>query len=445
MYEIGESIDGKYVVVGVCENQGGMGTVLFVKDKSGKEQALKYCEKTEYYDRFRREIRLVKKYIDNSKVVTILDSSLESTPPYFVMPKAEKGNLYNIITEIQNDSGLQESVFFRMIDCLDELHKNGDIHRDIKPENFLIYKKDRIVISDLGLPKQPDSSTRCTLTMQQGGTEEFAPPEFFTEGGFKHAGPEWDIHSLGKSFYRLLTGRDARLITGDGINPSLFYIIEKCSKNNPRDRYQTAADLKQGLKSAFDIIHQRIDTHSKYHDLLSKIEDHLEENSKYSGSQVLELLDLLSGMDTGERHEALRFFPNRIIRAMANNEKFSDKLTTFISLYKEMFDGGNDFGFSYAETIAKDMKIIFSGSATNENKTLALSFAIHAAVSLNRFAAMGTCKDMIRSVNSDELAMRVADVIRDSGVDSFVSDIEASSCKHHLIKRALKELGNELE
>jgi len=280
--------------------------------------------------------------------------------------------------------------------------------------------------------------------MQQGGTEEFAPPEYFTEGGFKHAGPEWDIHSLGKSFYRLLTGRDARLITSDGINSSLFYIIEKCSKNNPRDRYQTVADLKQGLKSAFDIIHQRIDAHSKYHDLLSKIEDRLEDNSKYSANQVLELLDLLSLMEAGERHEALRGFPRRIIRAIANNDKASDKLAVFINQYKKMFDDGDDFGFSYAETIADDMRTVFNGSTTNENKALALSFAIHAAASLNRFAAMTTCRDMIRGIKSDELAIRVADVIRDSGIDSFISNIEPSSCKHHLIKKVLKELGNEL-
>jgi len=440
MYQIGELIDGKYTVINICSNQGGMGTVLFVKDASGTERALKFCDTPEYYDRFRREIRLVKKYNGNSKVVEIIDSSLDSNPPYFVMPKAEKGNLNSVIERVQSDLEFQEFVFFRMIDCLSELHKNDDIHRDIKPENFLIHYDERIIVSDFGLAKEPDSSTRCTLTMQRGGTVEFAPPEFFTPGGFKHASYGWDIHSLGKSFYRMLVDRDARLITEDGIHPSLFYVIEKCSKSNVNDRYKNLSELKQSLRAAYDIIQKRIDPQSEYIDLLAKIEDRLNDSGKYSGNQVIQLMDLLFGLDKGELFEAIREFPKRLIRALANNDKFNEKTGKFIDHYRDMFDDIQDCGFHFAEIVADNMQIIFEGSTIDSNKCKALDLSVYAAIKLHRFAAMDTCRTMIESINSDGLALPAVDVIEKYKNSSFVEGIESSSCKHHLIKNKLKEL-----
>ncbi|WP_417335917.1 protein kinase domain-containing protein [Halobacteriovorax marinus] len=445
MYKVGDVIGQKYTVVEICENQGGMGTILFVEDEQCKRLALKYCEEELYYSRFRREVRLVKKYNENTKVIQILHCSLNISPPFFVMPVAEKGNLSSIADDLRENTELQEKIFFRMADCLEELHKNGDIHRDVKPDNFLMFKNEDIVISDLGLAKEPSSDTRFTQTMAVGGTVEFAPPEYYTSGGFKEADVTWDIYSLGKSYYRLLTGKDARFVTSEGIDPNLFYIIQKCSKHSKGERYQTIAALKQSLRAVFNIINKNVNLYNEYDVLLEKIEDGIEECSEYSFQEVNELLEMLTRMELGERNNMLKNFPVEIIRILSSSVKFKDSLGRFILQYKEMFDSKTrNLTFSYAEKIANNMKIIFYSDASDENKVLALRFAIHAAERYNRFAAMVTCEDMIESITSDDLAFKVAEVITECEKSSFLVDIELSNCKNSFIKEALKVLKSKV-
>lgn len=435
MFKIGDVIDGKYEVVHLCEEQGGMGTVVFVKKKNSPELlALKYCQIPEYFDRFIREVRLMRKYQGNKKVVQIIDENLKHDFPYFVMPKA-KGNLFMLEDKLKKDYELQEKIFNRMIDCLGELHLKGDIHRDIKPQNFLVYPGDLIVISDFGLAVEPQSETRMTKTIVRGGTEEFAPPEFFTFGGFKDATFAWDIHSLGKSFYRLLSGKDARFTTSEGFEPSLYYVIERSTRVKEDERYQTHLEMKQGLTVAYDILLKRIDPASKYSSLAEKVTERLKNEGKYSSAEIMELLDSLSVLDRNEKERYLQEFSAKIIRIMSVNDKFSVRLRSFLKSYEEMIEDKN-YGFEFAETVADLMSIIFNHNKDDSVKGIALEIAIKAALYMNRFNAMGTCHELIESINEDGLAMRAVDLINKH--EGFLLNIEPSNCKHHAIRAVLK-------
>ncbi len=62
MFDIGDIIDGKYRVDGLCSDTGGMGVILFVtplKTKRPFDVVLKYCKDNseEQLKRFRREVR----------------------------------------------------------------------------------------------------------------------------------------------------------------------------------------------------------------------------------------------------------------------------------------------------------------------------------------------------------------------------------------------------
>ena len=142
MIQIGDIVDNKYKVIDVCSNSGGMGTILFVEDLGNKlpfRLVLKYCKENipEATQRFSREIRNLDNFKGNSKVLQIHDSNLEHNPPYFVMQYYPDGDLKNIAKSLVSNVQLQEETFYKMIDCISELHTQGYQHRDIKPENFL--------------------------------------------------------------------------------------------------------------------------------------------------------------------------------------------------------------------------------------------------------------------------------------------------------------------
>ena len=150
----GDIIQERYRVESVHSTEGGMGSVVLVYDlrTDSGPFALKYCkEKTdEHQRRFRRETRLMQEFIDNQKVVQLIDSALEHDPPFFVMPFYPDGDLRTYSPSIETDHSLQETIFLQMVDCINELHRKNIFHRHIKPQNFLRTNSD-IVVSDFGL------------------------------------------------------------------------------------------------------------------------------------------------------------------------------------------------------------------------------------------------------------------------------------------------------
>jgi serine/threonine protein kinase len=177
-FNIGDLIDDRFEVEGVCSNQGGMGQILYVKDINEiftDKIVLKYCksEDPELLKRFKKEVKILELFNDNPKVLNSLYSNTDSELPYFIMKFYKQGDLTNIVDLIKNDKALQEKTFLSMISCIQELHNKGIFHRDIKPQNFLL-DGENILASDLGLGIKPDSdSTRLTHTNMYAGSQGY--------------------------------------------------------------------------------------------------------------------------------------------------------------------------------------------------------------------------------------------------------------------------------
>lgn len=73
-----------------------------------------------------------------------------------------------------------------------------------------------------------------------------------------------------------------------------------------------------------------------------------------------------------------------------------------------------------------------------------MSVAIEAAYRMNRFAAMDTCRDMVRGVRNEELGIAVNDIILQYR-DTFISHFEASDFEDESIKDALRQIQQERE
>lgn len=446
MYERDELIDGEYTVAGVCSKAGGMGTLLFVTPRTRTfavpKLVLKYCRESdpEHIRRFRRETRLLLDFTGNSKVAQILDHNLDHDPPYYVMPFYAEGDLTTLHSSLAVDELSQERLFLQMIDCVLELHAKNVFHRDIKPQNFL-RDGTTIRVSDLGLSMEHDSATAFTQSSQVYGTYGYLPPEYVA-GGFKAPDAAGDIFMLGKSFYSLLTQRHPLHLVGNGIPDSLFHLIRKCCDPDRSRRYQTLSELKQAVVAVYDVLLRRVDGVVRAKQLLTTISTRLAQQHDYSVGEIEQLIDLFACLPPNESKSLAREIPAEFYELLTFAE-FAKHVSDFLAFYRPMVES-EDYGWSYAETIARNMRTLFdSPRICDTDKATALDLAIYSARAMNRFAAMETCQKMIKAVDSDALAFLVCEILRRYNA-AFIASIEPVNCKHDLIATTIREMNGGL-
>ncbi|MBD2602821.1 MULTISPECIES: serine/threonine protein kinase [Microcystis] len=440
MLQVGDIVDGKYKVTGLCSDSGGMGTILFVDALISNppfQLVLKYCKDTdpEAIQRFCRETKYLGKFQGNSKVLQIYDSNIHHSPAYFVMQYYADGDLTKVADRLMNDIAYQEIVFYKMIDCIAELHQEGYQHRDIKPQNFLLNGSD-VIVSDLGLAKAVGAGTTFTGSRDYWGTFGYMPPEFI-DGDFKQASPPSDIFMLGKSFYWLLTKRDPLYLKDQNLHAAIFHVIERCCDHDKGKRYQSLAELKQDLNLAFDVILNRASGVDRAGQMLSQIINRLSNENRYLPTEIISLLDTLIVLSKDDRNPVISKLPQDFFVILSQPE-FVDKVIEFFRYYEVFVKDAVDT-WSYAEIVANYMKIMFERSNSDQTKAKALEIAVKGAIWANRFAAMDTCTAMIYSIQDDNLGMLVAPIIF-SHANSFLKNLEVDQCRSNVIQIALRRI-----
>jgi len=435
----GELVDNRFKVIGTCSEAGGMGTVLFIEDtlKEINEQiVLKYCKADDFenMNRFKREIRLLHDFSNNNRVVKTFYSNTEFDPPYFIMKYYKRGDLMNMIDDISSNFTIQEKIVYEMIDCIKELHAKQVFHRDIKPQNFLVNDDGSLVVSDLGLGKEENSSTRFTTSKVSWGTFGFLPPEF-DNGGFKKADCTSDIFMLGKSIYLLISRQNPVYLISSALPSPLFYVIDRSCNLDKSKRFQSLDEMKQAFKTAYDILLSRSGIEGELFQLIEKINFRLENSNQYDEKEVLDFIDKLLAINESMQIRVCLELNTKIFYVF-DSGNIAMRATEFLNVYKKMVESGN-YGWGFAEKIAMNMKKIISlSNVSNENKTLALELAIDAAYRMNRFAAMETCTSIIVSIDNDDFGIKVASMLQKYDY-YFIQNIEPSTCKNNYIRNVI--------
>lgn len=222
--------------------EGGMASVYRAKDgMTGQEVALKRAATDappEDLKRFREEAALLQR-IDHPNVIGILGVHTDSERPFYAMELARarlderRGMLAQNLRE-----GI--AAFLQLCEGVRGIHAHVEAHRDISNRNALLVG-DRWVVSDLGLAKPHERSTKLTRTGERFGTPLYMAPEQRADASL--VDKRSDVYALGKLLLEIVTGEDPTYPDEHRIGTALFRLIARATAEDPAKRYQTVEDL----------------------------------------------------------------------------------------------------------------------------------------------------------------------------------------------------------
>ena len=251
--------------------RGAMGTVyLAYQDSLGRDLAIKlmaneFVRDEEFVERFRREGKIAAR-LRHPNIVQVYDFSDRDGLYYIAMEYLGSRTLKCYIRErgrVQVEDAVR--LCDQLLAALDHAHSQGITHRDIKPANVMVTDGGDAALTDFSIAHMK-SASKLTQTGSVLGTPEYMAPEQF-EG---KADGRSDLYATGVILYEMLTGfspfhadtiaeiMKKQLFTAPDppthvdftIPESVSQVVVKSLAKNPEERYQTAAEMRQALRSA---------------------------------------------------------------------------------------------------------------------------------------------------------------------------------------------------
>ena len=263
---IGKMLDNRYEILERI-GTGGMAVVYKAKcHRLNRLVAIKIlksdlAQNEEFRRRFNAESQAVAQ-LSHPNIVSVYDVSRGGDTEYIVMELIDGITLKQYM-EKRGQLNWRESLHFitQIMRGLSHAHSRGIIHRDIKPDNLMVSKEGQFKLGDFGIAREPISGT-----MTVAGTPDYMAPEVKETTIYDKTA---DIYSLGLVLYYL--SNDFRLPFADVADPEerinrrmkkdavlpepenafadMRKLILKACAYDPKDRYQSAGEMKKALEN----------------------------------------------------------------------------------------------------------------------------------------------------------------------------------------------------
>ena len=258
----GTLVDGKYEILSKV-GQGGMSVVyLAINRKAMKQWAIKEVRRDGVKDfevvkqSLVAETDMLKK-LSHPNLPDIVDI-IETEDSFLIVMDYIEGKP---LSKSLEESGAQPEELVvewakQLCDVLDYLHTRTPaiIYRDMKPSNVMLKPDGSVCLIDFGTAREYKGTNLQDTTCL--GTIGYAAPEQF--GGQGETDARTDIYCLGATLYHLITGHSPAEPPyemypirhwDESLSPGLEAIILKCIQKDPKDRYQSCAELRYALEN----------------------------------------------------------------------------------------------------------------------------------------------------------------------------------------------------
>ena len=269
----GQLIDNRYKIIRSI-GEGGMANVYLAYDTIlEREVAVKIlrgdlADDEKFVRRFQREANAASS-LKHPNIVEMYDVG-EDDGKYFIVMEYINGKTLKSLVKKRGCLTLEEvmDIMLQLTSAVACAHDSYIIHRDIKPQNVMILEDGRVKITDFGIAMALNSN-ELTQTNSVMGSVHYLPPEQANGSG---STTKSDIYSLGILMFELLTGKlpfkgenaveiaikqmKEPIPSVVDINPNIPQSVENiilraCAKN-PKNRYDSAAEMYEDIRTCLD-------------------------------------------------------------------------------------------------------------------------------------------------------------------------------------------------
>lgn len=261
---VGDSIlNGRYTISDIIHTSGMANVYLVTDSNLNKVWCLKEIKKSEagknrveYYSLL-QEANIMKS-LNNSNIPRIVTIEEENDSLFIVMDYVDGASIKTWIQKKGRISQDMTVAWMKQIcQVMIYLHsrKHPIFYRDMKPDNVMVQSDGSIKVLDFGISveiKEKNQKIEKAL-----GTKGYAAPEQSKSGNICDL--RSDIYAMGKTMYYMLTGINPSKVPKNKIKPirdidssismGLEKVVEKCTRENPDERYQTCEELLYALQT----------------------------------------------------------------------------------------------------------------------------------------------------------------------------------------------------
>jgi serine/threonine protein kinase len=202
----------------------------------------------------------------HKNIVQTFEYGLTTDKEQYIVMELIDGMGLNFLIETRNP-GLEKNrinYLIQMADGIESIHKQGFLHRDICPRNVMVDQEGTVKIIDFGLavPDMPEFRRPGNRT----GTPNYLAPELIKRTSTDH---RVDLFALGVTAYETFTaqlpwektqslqtlmshmnspGKTPNEFVPD-LDPKIVKFLVKAIERDPRDRFQTATEFREALKT----------------------------------------------------------------------------------------------------------------------------------------------------------------------------------------------------
>jgi serine/threonine-protein kinase len=247
---------GPYEIVALL-GAGGMGEVYRGRDsRLDRDVAIKVlpapvAQDSDRLRRFEHEARAIAS-LNHPHICQLYDIG----PGYLVLEYIDGEPLHGPLVAPE---AVRQAI--QIARALEAAHDRGILHRDLKPANVLITRDGTVKLLDFGLAKllrpitdDADDLTQLAAHTIAGaivGSPGYMSPE---QAAGQPLDIRSDVFSFGIVLHELLSGvrvsSDGDAFRSGQAPPALARIVQRCMAANPRERFQTMAEVRAVLEHA---------------------------------------------------------------------------------------------------------------------------------------------------------------------------------------------------
>ena len=241
-----------------CElGYGGMGVVYLAHDTAlQRKVAIKFIAQARPEPRirssFENEARLLAR-LQHPNIVTVFRVGQVEGHPYIVSEYVAGRSLAKLSAPLPWPHVL--ALGGGLARGLAAAHRQGVLHRDIKPSNAIEAEDGVVKLLDFGLAQRIGGDLPAGVDRERApaGTPRYMAPEVRAGGP---ATPRSDLYSLGLVLHELCMGQLAldqapapqERASGPVVDLDLRAIIERCTRQDPEERFASADLLAEALE-----------------------------------------------------------------------------------------------------------------------------------------------------------------------------------------------------